>query len=146
MNLPVEHYDTSYEVAGNVLDHENKAAYTSNLFAHERRGLEAVMDFEGRSPLQVGIGLQKGSELEGILNYHILDMLQSGLVRKMFQKWILKKPRDNSLRIFVEEAEVIELESLYFPASFLGLGIVIGCLQALAEKLHKINWLRQKTT
>ncbi len=132
--LSIQALPTSLEVLDQVLQNENKVAFTTNLLATEKEGLMAVMDFAGRTPTRVGIGLQKGSELEGSFNYHVLDMHQSGLQRKLFQKWVLKKPKDDSLRIFVEESKPIEAESLYFPTFVLLLGICCGCLVAMAEK------------
>ncbi len=98
------------------------------------------MDFGQRAPFQIGIGLQPGSELKQVLDHHVLKMVQSGLVRSLFSKWVLRRgPEDRSARFFVEDAEAVGSENLYFPTAVVAIGVALGAAFLSAEKLHSVR-------
>ncbi len=129
--------DTAEEIVSEMLSNPKSVSFSSYIYAHETEGVEAVMDFNDRLPSQAGIGLRHDSEFLDAFDHHILNMHQSGLVRKLMQKWIFKKPDDYSDRIFVEEADAIEPENLYFPASVLAVGVALGVIFSVGEKIKR---------
>ncbi len=100
--------------------------------------LNTIFDFNGRTESVIGIGLQKDSELKGLFDYHVMSMVQSGLLDKMLRKWIDKdKPDDNSDRIFAQDIVVLGFDNLFFPASVFGYGAIAAVVLAMYEKCRR---------
>ncbi len=135
--LDIKFVDTADEVNLEVLTDQKKITYSTYIYAFDVHGLKALMDFDGSVKSQIAIGIQEDSEFKEVLSYNILKMLQSGVVRNLMQKWVYKKPKDQSRRIFVEDAEQIGVGNLYFPSSVLIVGIAACILLAIAERMKR---------
>lgn len=110
------------------------AIFSSYLEILNRRDLIHLPDFEERLTSQLAIGLQRESEFRSCLDYHILKMLNSGLMRRMQIKWMLKhKPDDLSHRIFASESSSLGLDNLMFPVLILVFGVTLSSVIALTE-------------
>ncbi len=128
--IKLEVYNTDKEIFESIMTSNRKATFTYYIFGLEM-GSNTVMDFEDRVSSQIGIGLQKDSELTDVFNYHILDMIQGGIVKHLIQKWVFKKPTDYTSRIFGQDAKPIGTENMYFPVSLLSAGVIV-CLTVLS--------------
>ncbi len=97
-------------------------------------GYESLSRFQGAKRTQVGIGLQKGSDLADLLNYYILKLHKSGVMSKLVFKWQdLNKPDDYSDRMFVPDALAMGYDNLVFLALVLTTGILLSAMLAVLE-------------
>ncbi len=119
--------------------------YGDSMHFSKHRNLEAVSDLEEIYKFLLPIGLQKDSELRIMLNHHILKMKQSGLLSKLFRKWMQDdSPGDWSERIFEEQATSIGYSNVLLPVLILVGGsltsILLACLEKLKSYMFNIDF------
>ena len=96
-----------------------------------------LKDFEDRRIVHVAFGLQKDSELKGLLDHHIFKMLQTGVVNSLEMKWVKdNRPPDWSHRIFQEDAMPLGFNHLVFPVIVMILGIMACLIVLCFENLY----------
>ncbi len=97
-----------------------------------------VHNFEERIEGQLAFAFQKDSEIKEIFDYHVLKMKQSGVMKKLDNKWSHKsKPSDLSSHYFPQAAVNLGYENLFFPALIILFGIFSGLVVLLYEVLAK---------
>ncbi len=100
--------------------------------------LRVLMGFQDKITTQVGIGLQKDSELKDLFDYHIVKLRETGFMAKMRKKWLEHDtPKDYSDRIFVQEPLVLGFDNLFFPSFLLLVGIFCSVSFSLLEKFAR---------
>ncbi len=135
VNVYFEQGDHLYDM---VADNPKMVLYSSFLDSMESPEVVPVVDFEERVPSQMTIGLQKDSELLELFNYNILKMYQSGLHAQILYKWLREgKPKDDTHRIFIEDAIPVEYDNVIFPSLLLLAGIVVALCLVLIECCKK---------
>ncbi len=91
-----------------------------------------------RSKYYLAFGLPKDSELKGVLNYHLLKLIQSGVTERLEQKWVrYDNPGDVSGRIFNHDVLILGLGNLFFPMFVMLAGIVSGLTLVTSELVAK---------
>ncbi len=92
--------------------------------------------FQGARSTQVAFGLQKGSDLTGLISYHILNLHRTGVMSKLVFKWQeVSRPEDYSNRIFIPDALPLGYDNLVFLVIILVIGILLSCLMAILESI-----------
>ena len=79
----------------------------------------------------LGFALQRDSEFTGIVQYALLKMKESGIFKKIRQKWIENSPKLNEPN---NEGMTLGYNNLLFPFSLILFGITIAALIAILEK------------
>ena len=90
----------------------------------------------------LAFGFQKDSEFVGLFNAFLLKLRQTGLLSKIYQRWI---PRDELETKTDETATVLGFENLSFP--FMGLlwGVGVAFAVGVVEKCLEWKQSRQST-
>ncbi len=117
------------------------ACFGSHLpFLGNDLGLVSLTGLREASPMQMAFGLRRGSELTPLLNHQLLKLHQSGLVEEIVRKWTtLKKPKDWSGRIFVEDAVVLGFRNLFFPCLVLAMGVPLAVVLSCRERFSQVE-------
>ncbi len=87
------------------------------------------------------IALQLDSEFKGLLNHHIMKMMQSGQLAFFHQKWMRqRRPFGPEAHSFDSLGGFSELgyDNLFFPAFILGTGVVVSFAFSLLEKCNNV--------
>ena len=110
--------------------------YFSSEFAFpDNNHFTFLRNFDGRLVNQLAFPLQKDSEFRNIFNYYLVKTIQSGLLKKLSEKWVDKdRPEDWSHRIFQEEAKSLGYDNIVFPMVVMLVGMVTGICLVWAEK------------
>ncbi len=97
--------------------------------------LKPHLQFEDRVPMHVGFTFPKDSDLLEPFNYHILKLLESGVLKGIYHKWENSRaPPDNSERIFFGgTAEALGYSNFAFPALIFFLGLATASLLVCLE-------------
>lgn len=83
----------------------------------------------------IAFAFQRDAEIVDMINYHLLKMKQSGLIRKIFLKWPLGSEMDDS--VGKNNADVqVDFASVTLPFTIGMLGIVGGISCLIIEFLH----------
>ena len=127
-----------------VMEDQTKAFFgsTSGLLSYPE---VIVLKIEESSTTHLSIALQKNSELTKLFDYHLGKMLQSGLIRKMRNKWLLKDRVSGTVNGNLgEAANPLGYDNLLFP--FLGLvgGVILSGVIILAEYVN--SCVKRRTT
>ena len=85
-------------------------------------------------PDYISLGFPNGSEFLEVFNNFILKLRQSGILTKINEKWA---PISNAKEVAntVAPGTFLGFENLSFPFILLTLGIILGVVIALIEKL-----------
>ncbi len=95
-------------------------------------------NFEDNISTWLGLALGEDSEFTEAFNYHILGMIQSGLVQRIFRRYMDDFPSlvgsDHSHRIFAEEVRPLGYGNLIFPLFVGAAGCVVAFTIGLGER------------
>ncbi len=122
-----------------VLSDPKTGMYMSFFEAVMNKEFKALMAFEENIPSQMALGLQMDSELRNCFNFHIMKMLQSGVMGEILNKWLVGRPGDMTDRIFVEDLTALGYGNLFFPVNLFLLGLVLSLVLLFSEKLSLCN-------
>ncbi len=131
--------DTYDEIDEEMKTNPKTVMYMSYFESLRNPDYDSLLHFEEGVPSHVAIGLQPDSELRRCFDFHILQMMENGIVRKILDKWMLGKPKDMSHRIFVEEAQALGYDNLFFPATVLAAGCLVSLILSIFEKLLRFK-------
>jgi len=93
--------------------------------------------FTDAIPTQISLAFAKDSEFADCFNYHLLALKQSGEVDKVKHFWLKdNSPEDYSHRIFLDQAEPLSYNNLFFPSAVLALGCLAAAFLAVVERVH----------
>ncbi len=96
-----------------------------------------VNNFQERRKSHVAFGLQKGSDLVELFNFHIMKLKKSGVLSKLWFKWMeSSKPEDYSDRIFIPDAVALGYDNLIFLVVLLLGGLALSGILVLFEAVH----------
>ncbi len=119
------------------LQRQSKAAFLASDFAFlGNKELLFLRNFDDTIVSQLAFGYQKDSDLTKLFDYHLTKIIQSGMLQKIFFKWVSgAEPENREHRIFQEEATVLGYENLSFPMLLILGGILSGTCIFAAENL-----------
>jgi len=96
------------------------------------------MGFKEAIPTQMLLALQKDSELAPLFNFHLQDLIQSGLAARLAHQWLkAAAPPDATERIFSEEARALGYDNLFFPSAVLSFGVAFALALVAAEYFRR---------
>ena len=124
-------YPTIEAAKGAVLSDPNTYLYGHNTAAKSTPGLIALRMFDS-TPVSGGIGLQKDSEFLAIVNYHMLKLVEGGILKRIDEKW----PDTSRNEDFgMAEPKALGFNNILFPFTLLATGIVTALTSAWLEKM-----------
>lgn len=84
-----------------------------------------IDSFRDNIPVSLAMAFQEDSEIRPIFNYYINKMRETGVVSRLWNRYIkYDVPKDNTERIFNDEANPLGYDNLFFPALVLILGLL----------------------
>ena len=86
------------------------------------------------TPVSGGIGLQKNSELLNILNYKMLKLVESGIIKRIDMKW---PDVTRNEEFGVAEPGALGFNNILFPFTVLATGTVTAVVSAWMEYIMK---------
>jgi hypothetical protein len=134
LSLPMVGQEGIESLKQELLTRPRTVLWDSSLtFALDDR-FKPLFGFAEAIPTQMLLALQKNSELRPLFNFHLLDMIQSGVAARLTHRWLKEAaPPDTSERIFVEEARPLGYDNLFFPSAVLTVGAVAALILAAVE-------------
>ncbi len=132
------------ECAVRVLEEEGTLAFVFSSELLDPR-LSNVASFP-TSSVQIDLNFQKDSELTSLFDHHLLKLVQSGAVRRIYDKWLgnlRDLHRNNEDTGFVS---AVPMSQFYFPLVVMALGMVASSVVASVEKIwlltrkEKVQW------
>ena len=130
---------------------ENNAVFLTSRFvflSKDRAGtMIPVRNFENAVRTHVPFALRKESEFLRLFNHHLSVMRQSGLLGKIYRRWIEREPEDETGKIFISDAAALEADNLYFPVTVISVGVASGLtlmvLEVFLGKVARVLLLRK---
>ncbi len=106
-------------------------------FIHDE-GLLPLAGFRDALRTQLGLALQRNSELRRALDHHVIRMKETGVFEQLERKWLEeRRPPDWSHRIFQEDVGALGYENLFFPALVMIAGVACGLAVVFLEFAHR---------
>ncbi len=131
-------------VQGEAEAYEVLSAEKKSVFFGSQMGFFGVSDIERLAQLEdsifsaLGIALQKDSEFLDVFNFHLLKMWNTGHIDKLIKKWTEDGPKDDSKRIFVDDAVPLGFDSVLFMALIMLGGMSTSVAILAFEKLSAL--------
>ncbi len=101
--------------------------------------LSSVASFPSPS-VPSGLVYRKDSEFAALFDHHLLKMIQSGVLRRIYDRWIGSfKDMYNSRGDAATTINPVPFDQLYFPAAVMAIGILAGVVLGSLERLHENN-------
>ena len=116
-----------------VLNNPNTYLYSHTTAAKSTPGLVALRMTDS-TPVSGGIGLQKNSELLNILNYKMLKLVESGIIKRIDTKW---PDVTRNEEFGVAEPGALGFNNILFPFTVLATGTVTAVVSAWMEYIMK---------
>ncbi len=132
--IDILQHDNFQSILDFVAKYPTAVMFSSYIEFISKPDFQKLLHFEDAISTQISIGLPRGSELRRCLDFHILDMKQSGILKNILDKWLMKIPQDMSNRIFVPDAKPLGFDNLFFLAIIITIGCGLSLTLLLIEK------------
>ena len=126
-------FQTLDDAKAAVLYNPNTYLYSHTTAAKSTPGLVALRMTDS-TPVSGGIGLQKNSELLDMLNYKMLKLVESGIIKRIDKRW---PDVARNEEFGVAEPEALGFNNILFPFTILATGMVTSLAFSWMEYIAK---------
>ena len=121
-------YTTADEGIERLLSSPNAIAFDSSTTFADTDDVESIGDFEDSVATNFCLALVKDSEFTAAFRRYLLILEESGLLRKLFQKWNLEQDVEHEEEDQLGQDGIVSLafENVFVPFVILVAGVVVG--------------------
>ena len=126
-------FETIDDAKAAVLTNPNTYLYSHTTMAKSTPGLVALK-MDDSTPVSGGIGLQQDSELLGIMNYKMLKLAESGIIKRIDKRW---PDVSRNEEFGVPEPGALAFNNILFPFTVLATGMITSMAFSFIEHILK---------